>query len=75
MLNYRLACSVCISTKLAQIKPYFKKLSLIDAIIPLNYMVKLGIILIIKFIYEYASIQAINSNNKKYVDLFRILRI
>ena len=53
MSNYRVARLVCIFTKSALIKPYLKKLSLIAAIIPLNYTFKLGIVFTIKFIHTY----------------------
>lgn len=73
MSNYRLTRSVCISTKLAQIKPYSKKVTLIDAIMPLNYTVKLCMILIIKFVHTNTPYKAVNSKKNRYVLLFMLL--
>ncbi len=65
MSNYRLACLVCIFTKLALINPYFKKLSLIDAIKLLDYTAKLCMVLSIKFIHTYNQYKHINAKNTK----------
>ena len=66
MSNYRLARLVCIFTKLALIKPYSKKMSLIDAIMHLDYTFKLYIVLIIQFIHTYNQYKHINDKNTKY---------
>jgi len=63
MSNHRLVRLVCIFTKLALIKPYLKKLSLIDAIIHLNYTFKLCIVFTIKFIHTYNPYKHINDKN------------
>lgn len=75
MSNYRPARSVCIFTKLAQIKPYFKKMPLIDAIILLNYMVKSGMVLATASIRTNIIFKAIKSKNNKYTGLFMILNL
>lgn len=75
MSNYRPARSVCIFTKLAQIKPYFKKIPLIDAIILLNYMVKSGMVLATVSIHIYILFKSIKSKNNGKFGLFIILNV
>ena len=75
MSNYRLTRLVCIFTKLALIKPHLKKLSLIDAIIHLNYTLKLCIVFTIKFIHTYNPYTHINVKNTIYNMLFTELTV
>jgi hypothetical protein len=70
MSNYRLVLLVCIFTKLALIKVYLEKLSLIDAIIHLNYRFKLYKVLIIKFIHTYNSHKRVKTKNNTFNVLF-----